>query len=129
LLTFDLRCAAGLRLRLLLRAGGDKLLFVTKFPVVGATVAATAAFPVENLRVTGGDLTEAKKISTLIKFIARSFFEMENCRLYSNCTICSASIRIGEQLRYKSNNNCKHAVCTFKFEYRVNISSLSARAT
>lgn len=59
LLTFDLRCAAGLRLRLLLRAGGDKLLFVTKFPVAGA--AATAAFPVENLRVAGGDLTEAKK--------------------------------------------------------------------
>lgn len=76
LLTFDLRCAAGLRLRLLLRAGGDKLLFVTRFPVAGAAAAtATAAFPVENLRVAGGDLTEAKeKISTLIKFIARSFF-------------------------------------------------------
>jgi hypothetical protein len=60
LLTFDLRCAAGLRLRLLLRAGGDKLLFVTRFPVAGAA-AATVAFPVENLRVAGGDLTEAKK--------------------------------------------------------------------
>lgn len=62
LLTFTLRCVAGLRLRLLLRAGGDKLLFVCKLPVgaVATTVAAAAAaFPVENLRVAGGDLTEA----------------------------------------------------------------------
>jgi hypothetical protein len=49
-----------------LRAGGDKLLFVTKLPVAGATVtAATAAVPVENLRVAGGDLTEAKKDITI----------------------------------------------------------------
>lgn len=62
LLTLDFRCAAGLLLRLLLRAGGDKLLLVTKFPVAGAAT----AFPVENLRVAGGDLTEAKKkISTI----------------------------------------------------------------
>lgn len=50
---FDFRCAAGLRLRLLLRAGGDKLAFGCKLP------AGVAAFPVENLRVEGGDLTEA----------------------------------------------------------------------
>lgn len=56
LLTFVLRCA-GLRLRLLLRAdGGDKLPFACKFPA-----GAAAAFPVENLRVAGGDLTEARK--------------------------------------------------------------------
>lgn len=59
LLTLVLRCAAGLLLRLLLRAGGDKLLFVAEFPVAGAATA--VAFPVENLRVAGGDLTEAKK--------------------------------------------------------------------
>lgn len=47
---FVLRCAAGLLLRLLLRAGGDKLLFACNWP---------AAFPLENLRVAGGDLTEA----------------------------------------------------------------------
>jgi hypothetical protein len=58
LLKFDLRCAAGLLLRLLLRAGGDKLPLVTEFPVAAVAI---AAFPVENLRVAGGDLTEAKK--------------------------------------------------------------------
>lgn len=58
LLTFVLRCVAGLRLRLLLRAGGDKLLFACKLPV-GAVFVAAAAFPVENLRIAGGDLTEA----------------------------------------------------------------------
>lgn len=61
LLAFDLRCVAGLRLRLLLRAGGDKLLLACRFP------AGLAAFPVENLRAAGGDLTQKRKeISTLI---------------------------------------------------------------
>jgi hypothetical protein len=41
-----------------LRAGGDKLPLVTEFPVAAVAI---AAFPVENLRVAGGDLTEAKK--------------------------------------------------------------------
>lgn len=56
----DLRCA-GLLLRLLLRAGGDKLLFDCKLPA-GAT-----ALPVESLRVAGGDLiTQNEKISKLV---------------------------------------------------------------
>ena len=57
-----MRCGTGLRLRLLLRDGGDKLLFANAFPagavVVGVVVAAVSgdAVPVENLRTAGGDL-------------------------------------------------------------------------